>query len=228
MLVIWVDSMWETSIFGFSLSEAYFILKPLALFMIGMALYAIFIFKFYKFISRRDIFGAPKEGEAPPSTGLRIFQYLFLYPVALFFWYVVFFSLILLLVKTQTVETVMLMAMAMIGAIRITAYFKEELSTDLAKIMPLALLAIFLLDIGTFSITASFEVIKATFTSDTTLHILIYYFLFIIMLEFILRVAHHIGSTAPSSTRLNILELRQRKKEARQEYEQAEQPKQPE
>ena len=212
--------MWETSFFGFSLSEGFTVLKPLALFIIGMALYCIFIFKFYKFVSRRDVFGGGKKGEEA-TLGLRVFEYLFLYPVALFFWYLIFFTFMLLLTETQTVENMMLMAMAMIGTIRVTAYFKEELSNDLAKIIPFALLAIFLIDISAFSLFGSLEIIKLTFTNPATLHILVYYFLFIIGLEFILRIAHHVGSTPPSRSRINILAMREEKKQAVEKFEEA-------
>lgn len=211
--------MFDFSIFGLSLSEAYVILKPLALFIIGMTIYCIFVYTFYKFVSKRDIFGGNKKGDV--GTGARIFQYLFLYPVALFFWYIIFFTLILVLAESRTVESVMLMAMAVIAVIRVTSYYKQELSADLAKIMPLALLVIFLLDIKSFSLTTSLEAVKSIFTTDATLHILIYYFLFVILLEFILRIGHAIATSPISQSRVNILALRAEKKQAVKKFEQS-------
>jgi len=70
--------MFDISLFGLSLSEAIEILQPLAMFMIGMAVYSLFIFKFYKFISRRDVFGEKVKQGREVSTGTRIFEYLFL------------------------------------------------------------------------------------------------------------------------------------------------------
>ena len=40
----------------FSINEAIKIYQPLGIFVIGMIIYSIFIFKFYRFVARRDIF----------------------------------------------------------------------------------------------------------------------------------------------------------------------------
>ncbi|MCK5177829.1 MAG: hypothetical protein KAQ92_08955, partial [Candidatus Aenigmarchaeota archaeon] len=40
---------------NFDIHEAIEVLKPLAFFVLGMTVYAIFIFKFYRFLARKDI-----------------------------------------------------------------------------------------------------------------------------------------------------------------------------
>ena len=39
-----------------SMAEAITVLKPLLIFVFGMAIYAIFIFNFYRFVGRKDLF----------------------------------------------------------------------------------------------------------------------------------------------------------------------------
>ena len=41
---------------NFNTADATQLLRPLISFVLGMAVYAIFIFKFYKFLGRKDIF----------------------------------------------------------------------------------------------------------------------------------------------------------------------------
>ena len=41
---------------GFSTSEAATVIRPLLSFVVGMAVYSVFIFKFYRFLARKDIF----------------------------------------------------------------------------------------------------------------------------------------------------------------------------
>ena len=50
---------------GFSLAEGLSLYKLLAIFVLGMIIYSMFIFKFYRFVARRDIFkntNKDKEG----------------------------------------------------------------------------------------------------------------------------------------------------------------------
>ena len=46
----------RTALANFSLAEASTFLQPLILFVIGIAIYSIFIFKFYRFIASKNIF----------------------------------------------------------------------------------------------------------------------------------------------------------------------------
>ena len=76
-------------------------------------------------------------------------------------------------------------AMALIATIRVCAYYSEDLSKDVAKMMPFALLGVFLLDIGSFSMNTAWTALKAFPSMITTM---LYYFLFVYGLEVILRV----------------------------------------
>ena len=78
----------------FSTSAAYETLKPLVIFVIGMVIYSVFIFKFYRFIARKDIFKFDlSKYDGKKLGGLRklwrvilnIFQTIFLFPIISFF-----------------------------------------------------------------------------------------------------------------------------------------------
>ena len=79
--------------------------------------------------------------------------------------------------------------MALVASIRVTAYYNEALSTDLAKMFPFALLAIFLVDMSFFSYQGSLITIKQF---PLMWKQLIYYLGFTIALEFLLRILNPI------------------------------------
>ena len=75
--------------------------------------------------------------------------------------------------------------MGVVASIRIAAYYKEDLAKDLAKMLPLALLGIFLLDMTAFSFSESVAIFGNVPAMIPTLF---YYWVFVIALEFILRI----------------------------------------
>ena len=86
------------------------ILKPLVTFIIGMVIYSVFIFKFYRFVAKKDIFKAnlQKYNKAQHSGlskflggVLYVLEYILLFPIFTFFWFVVFAGLLTFLVKQQ-------------------------------------------------------------------------------------------------------------------------------
>ncbi|MDA1220350.1 MAG: hypothetical protein O2909_13130, partial [Chloroflexi bacterium] len=93
--------------------------------------------------------------------------------------------LLTFLAKNRSVDSILLVAMSVLAAIRITAYYDEDLSRDLSKMLPFALLGVFLIDISYFSVPASMEALQQI---SGQLENIIYYLFFIIGLEFLLRV----------------------------------------
>ncbi|MBU0457338.1 MAG: hypothetical protein ABH824_05055 [Nanoarchaeota archaeon] len=179
-----------------SFSDAILSLIPLFLFILGMVVYAIFVFKFYRFVARRDIFKLNLKKHSKSFRGFLenffhlifyTFEYLFLFPIFTFFWFIVLAIIIMLLSETQAVSNILLVAMALVGSVRATAYYNEDLSKDLAKMLPFALLGIFLLDISNFSYYNSWLMIRQLPDLWQTI---IYYFIFIVALELILRIAY--------------------------------------
>lgn len=180
---------------NFSVEAAKVFSQPLAIYTLGIVLYSTFIFHFYKFIARREIFPLHLTQYNRSNHKYRkkffhfilyVLEYLIIFPIMVFFWFAVFTILLLYLSKSHTLETTLLIAGAIVSAIRVTAYISEDLSKDLAKMLPFALLGIFLIDI---SFVNGHEILDFVPQVQALYETLIYYFIFVIAIEFILRFA---------------------------------------
>lgn len=179
---------------NFSFSEGLSLAKPLGLFIIGLAIYSFFIFKFYKFLARREIFTfSMDKAEGGFSKFLHgifyFFKYLLVFPVFMIFWVMILSVILAFLSKNSDVETLILISVALVGVIRVMAYYDEDLSKDLAKMMPFALLGVFLVDISFFS-TAN--TINTLIEMTKLWRLWVYYLFMLILIEFILRIFYSI------------------------------------
>lgn len=156
----------------------------LALFylIISMAIYALFIWHFYRFIAKRDCFKISISGH-PKAVGF--LKYFFLFPFVAFLFFIGFSLLMLFLTRGYEIPAVLSTSFALVVAIRFTAYYNEDLSKDVAKMLPFALLGIFLIDPSYFDFTAivdTFYSLPGFFTQ------VIQYILFIVIVEWSLRI----------------------------------------
>ncbi len=182
-----------------SVEGARMTLEPLILFLAGMIIYSLFIFKFYRFISRRDLFKFNREGRHSKLGKLSYaLKYLFLFPIAAFLWFFVISILLSMLSAVLTIGNVFMISMAILSTVRITSYLHEELSSEIAKIVPFALLGAFLLDITAFSTNTIFRVIEQLPSIKFTL---IYYFMFIFSTEILLKLLLRIKNSGDTKTR---------------------------
>ncbi len=167
---------------------------PLAFFAIGIFLYGLFIFKFYKFIAKRDILILKMGQHSSDFKGFLkkliqisayILENLIVIPLLIFFWFLVMAAILLIMGKTYNSSVILLISMGLVGAIRIAAYYQEELAQELSKLVPLSLLAVFLSDLTYFSIENS---IQNAMKLPELWGVFIYYFVVVICLEFTLRI----------------------------------------
>ena len=181
---------------GLNINEAIDLLEPVAIFVLGMAVYAFAVFKFYRFVASRDMFEMDlSKYEESRYRWVRallhivmyVAKYIILFPIFAFLWFAVLTLILAFLSKEQSFSEVLRMALATVTAIRIVAYYDEDLSRDVAKILPFAVLAIFLIDLSFFKIEESLDVLKEA--KDHTEAIL-YYLGFLIAVEFALRVIY--------------------------------------
>ncbi len=179
---------------GLSIDDARELLWPVTVYLAGMALYAFFVFKFYRFVASRDMFRMDlsrfeqarlRWARSTLHVITYIVKYIILFPVFAFFWFAVLTLILTFLSKDQTFADTLLMALATVSAIRISAYYNEDLSRDLAKILPFAVLAVFLIDASFFNVSDSVDALRAV--GDYSEHIL-YYLVFLVALEIVLRV----------------------------------------
>lgn len=178
-------------------NEVYNILRPLVLFVGGMSIYAIFIFKFYRFLAAKDIFGINLEKHNHArlravrkiiTATFYVLKFLIIFPVFAFIWFVVLAALLSFMSSDSTTENIFLVSMAVVGAVRITSYYNEALSTDLSKILPFALLGIFIINNDLLQTVSIEESTQSLRDAATQWGLMVSYLIVIVLLEFTLRI----------------------------------------
>jgi len=170
----------------------------LFIFTIGLSIYAIFVWYFYKTLSKRDLFKINLEKYNLPhvkhktlgKTGsviAYILKYGFIFPIYIFIWFLILSFFLLILTEEFVINNILLISIVVVSATRVISYYKEDLSNDLAKLIPFALLAISLVDPNFFSIGTT----VSRFSEIPNLWSQILQFLiFSIVLEWILRILY--------------------------------------
>ncbi len=180
-------------VFSSQIPEFWQPLVILAFYAIILALYVIFIWKFYKFLAKRDIINIDlskfNRSEHPVlsktfASTFFLIEYLIILPILVFFWFSILALFLLFLSKTQSVSHILLISAAIVSATRMASYYSGTPAKELAKIFPLSILSVFLLDPNFFSI----EKLIGRFSSIPSFfnHILVY-LIFILALEIVLR-----------------------------------------
>ena len=157
-------------------------------------LYSVFIWKFYRFVAKKNIIelnlNKYNRSEHPflSKTIAAIFyfiEYIIVMPFLIFFWFSIFTLFLIFLTDNLEIGVLLIMSAGIIAAIRMTSYYHEDLSRDLAKLFPFTLLAISLLNANFFSVERILSHFKDIPTFFGEIFI---YLIFIIILEIILRV----------------------------------------
>lgn len=168
--------------------DFYGLILPLLVYTILIAVYGIFIWGFYKSVSKRDLFHMEIKDHSRQwrVKTAYVLKYLILFPLFTFVWFAVLTVVLFFLSKSQSVQNILIISMAMVAAARISAYYKRELSEDISKIMPLAVLGIFVVDPTFFSLSLT---ISRFYEVATLVVLLANYLIFTIVLEFVMRLA---------------------------------------
>lgn len=134
----------------------------LAFYIIAMFVYAVFVWHFYRFIARREIIpicSSCRNTEGKISSA-RIAGYIaghiFLFPLIIWIWFIVYSWFMFILAKDMPLGVILLVSISVIGATRMTSYYQEDLAKDVGKLLPFALLGIFLTSSAFFSETSNF------------------------------------------------------------------------
>jgi hypothetical protein len=174
-----------TSLADFFFDPQYLeIIKVTAIVFVGMAI----LWYSYKELSKRDIFTLTKKKYHEISFWSRFaywLKYLFLFPLWTFFWFVLFVLCLKVLSYKTDLNQIMFLGIVLVSSIRISAYFSESMAEDLAKMLPLTLLAAVVLNPSFITINIKLEdiyIFKDGFMSFAK------YLLFIVVLEFLLRM----------------------------------------
>ena len=159
-----------------------------------VVIYAIFVWKLYRFIARKDVIPFDlkrfhKENRNFYNKFISAVGYfiknIVIFPLLIFFWYAIFTIFLMVLTENLPLVRILVISAIIIAAIRATAYYKEGLSKDLAKLLPLTLLAVFLTQSSVFdfgNILSNLSQIPL-FLKEISI-----YYLFLLVLEVILRI----------------------------------------
>ncbi len=133
-----------TSQFGIEVS-----FTELIAYSIGMVIYGFFIWNFYRFIARREMIPLSfnkyqTDGKKITSIIAYIFKYVIVFPLVVLVWFVVYSTFLFFMAPDIPKEHVFLIVISLVVTVRISAYYKEDLAKDFAKLIPFALLGIFL------------------------------------------------------------------------------------
>jgi len=177
-----------------SLPESLRVFPPLILFSILIALYGIFVWVFYRFLAKRDLIklDLKKYNVFEHSAFIKIFatffyilEFAIILPFVIVFWFTVLSILLLVLAKDQPTTTILLISAAIIGGVRITAYYKEDLSRDMAKMFPFTLLSVAILSPGFFEVSSTIAKLNAL---PSLFSEILSFAVFLIALEVVLRL----------------------------------------
>jgi len=168
--------------------------------IISVVIYSIFIWYFYRFISKRNIIklDLSKYNKRRFGRLLKIFAFFFyviefiiVIPLLVIFWFATFSILLLFLAKEQSVSNILLIAISVVGAIRVTSYFNEDLSKDLAKMIPFTLLGVAIIAPGFFDFSSTLQKIAEI---PSLLNNILIYGVFIIIIEAVFRLMRSVYS----------------------------------
>jgi hypothetical protein len=164
----------------------------ISIFTFALFIFGIIMWKFYSTLAKRDLFKInissymsrwEKAGEAIAF----FLKYTIVFPLYTFFWFIIFSIFLIFLAKSVTMEEIFFISICMISFIRIAAYYKEELATDVAEVIPITFLVIFLTDPTFFSldiILSRWEEFLSSFPGVLS------YLVFTICLEWFLRIIY--------------------------------------
>ena len=158
-----------------------------------IVIYAVFVWKFYRYVARKNIlelnlkkYNTSEHPIFSKASGIFFYlvEYIFILPFLIFFWFGIFTVFLVFLNESLSTSAVLVVAAAIIGAVRMTAYYNEEAAKEIAKFLPLMLLAISILNPSFFNIERIFSTLAEIPTLIGSASI---YLIFIIVLEVILR-----------------------------------------
>lgn len=136
-----------------------------------------------------DLSGLRKSGR-PLYILLYCLAYLAMYglvfPFLAYVWFWVLVAMLTFLYNTKEPQELLLISMAVLTAVRVTAYYNEDLSRDISKILPYGLLGIFLVNLGRFDLWASLSLVERVGAEGD---IAFYYWVYISGQELVLRIS---------------------------------------
>jgi hypothetical protein len=126
-----------------------------------IVIYSVMVWRFYQFVAKKNPLGLNLNEKYKPNetsfgtrfvVGVLYFvEYLFILPLLIFVIFSVFTIFLIVLSSSEDVSQILIISATVIASIRITAYYKKEVSQEIAKLLPFMLLAVAVLNPATFA-----------------------------------------------------------------------------
>lgn len=137
----------------------------ITLFTLAITVYMVLVWHYFHLVAKRDLLKFNKiKGDGFWVTignlmGEFVFllEYLIVFPIITFIFFGAFALAMLFLAKEQPLESVLLISITVIAATRVMAYYNEEASQELAKLIPIVLLGAYLTTPNFFSVELVME-----------------------------------------------------------------------
>jgi hypothetical protein len=174
----------------------------LFLLLLVIFLYSLFVWKFHKFIARKNILHLDLKQynnfQHPLSAKLLagffyFLEYLIIIPFIIFFVFAILSFFMISLTENLNVNTIFIISAVTTAVIRVTAYYKEEMSKELAKLIPLELLALAFFTAPDLSKIIE-KMIGSLSELPNVMGNIFYYLAFIVIIEMLLRLFDFIFS----------------------------------
>lgn len=179
-----------------SFDRALEVIEPAVVFALVLAMYTMIVFYFCRFIARRDLFRfqhVALNNLVAHNTTLRvllfssiwIFRYCLVFPLLAYGWFFMLTVMLAILYNSKEPAHLIIISMSVITSVRITAYFEEDLARDIARILPFALLGLFVANLADIDIEATSQLLRE---SGNEWERLLYYWIYVILQEIVLRL----------------------------------------
>lgn len=128
--------------------------------ILGIVLYSAFVYRFYRYLAKKDLIDADFSHYSEGFSGfmkrlvdgiMLIVQNILFAPFLISFWVLILAIILTLLSGGDDLYWNVLVATSVVGAVRVISYFSEDLARDVAKMLPFAVLGVFLVDSGAFN-----------------------------------------------------------------------------
>lgn len=166
---------------------------------LAIVAYGAVIGIFWKTLSRRNMIDVDWK-KIHGGFGTQVFErvkfgleYAIVFPLATFVWFVVLTIFLYFMSKTAAIADMMFISISLVAAIRICSYLDEDIAGDVAKVVPIAILGVFLTNPTMFSPI----IVEQRLDEMSTLVMdALPYFVMLMVMEVVLRILFLIKRTA--------------------------------
>jgi hypothetical protein len=156
---------------------------------IGILVYGLLVNAFYQVISRRVMFAQKDEnGQRRVGGPGRGFLYLLMFPLISFLFFLLLSGALMYLGDAeQDPVLVLTLSMSLVLAVRVAAYFNEPTSHDLAKMLPLGFLGVFLVRANVEASQTVIESLRRVMHVFDDMTLVLLYFGIVVIVEYMSR-----------------------------------------